>query len=83
MPRNRKANPLLREILAHNVRELRHEMNLSQEKLAELSNLHRTYIGAIERAERNTTQSTIEALSKALKVSPYELLIDKKERNEE
>ncbi len=48
------------------VRELRKQRGLSQEKLAELAGVHRTYIGMIERAEKNLTLTNIERISKAL-----------------
>ncbi len=51
------------------VRELRLEKGLSQEELANLSNVHRTYIGMIERAEKNLTLSNIEKISMALGIS--------------
>ncbi len=50
------------------IREERRRANLSQEKLAELADVHRTYIGMVERAERNITLLNIEKLSKALGV---------------
>lgn len=56
------------------VRELRKERGLSQEDLAELAGLHRTYIGGIERGERNVALVNILRLAKALNVSPGELL---------
>lgn len=56
------------------VRELRLERNLSQEKLAELADLHRTYIGMIERGEKNITLINIEKIAKALKLSLHNLL---------
>jgi transcriptional regulator with XRE-family HTH domain len=67
----------LRKILAENVRWERKKQNLSQEDLADICNLHRTYIGAIERAERNVTLSTLESLSVGLKVSVAKLLQEK------
>ena len=66
-------DPLL-AILSKNVRRLRQEAGLSQEKLAGISGLHRTYIGSIERGERNATVATLGKLAKALRVSPHELL---------
>lgn len=51
------------------VQELRKERNLSQEQLADLAGVHRTYIGMIERAEKNITLCNIERISKALKVN--------------
>jgi len=50
------------------VRELRKSKGLSQEALAEKANVHRTYIGMIERAEKNITLKNIEKISNALKV---------------
>ncbi len=56
------------------VREERSKRKLSQEQLAELANMHRTYIGMIERAEKNITLINIEKIAKALKIPPNELL---------
>lgn len=56
------------------VRQLRKALGLSQEDLAELTDLHRTYIGGIERGERNVGLINIVRLAKALNVSPSELL---------
>ena len=52
----------------------RKKNGLSQEKLAELAGLHRTYISDIERGTRNPTITTIFTLCKALKATPSELL---------
>lgn len=52
------------------VRELRLASGLSQEELAELAGLHRTYIGGIERGERNIGIANIFRLAQALKVPP-------------
>ncbi|WP_017292487.1 helix-turn-helix domain-containing protein [Geminocystis herdmanii] len=60
------------------VRELRIKQNISQEKLAEKANVHRTYIGMIERAEKNITLINIEKIAKALEVNIYDLFIDVK-----
>jgi len=51
------------------VREERIKQNLTQEELAAKAGLHRTYIGMIERAERNITLENIEKIAKALKIS--------------
>jgi transcriptional regulator with XRE-family HTH domain len=56
------------------VRELRKQLNLSQENLAEKAGLHRTYIGMIERAEKNITLINIEKIANALNVNIKELL---------
>ena len=73
----------LRQILAQNVRALRRQKNLSQEELALLCGLHRTYIGSIERAERNATLSTLDTLADALNISVPELLTKKGDDNDE
>ena len=58
------------------VRRAREQKGLSQEALADLCHLHRTYIGGIERGERNVGLMNLLRLSKALKVLPGELLQD-------
>ena len=55
------------------IRNIRIERGLSQEKLAFLAGLHRTYIGAIERGERNVSFRNIEKIAKTLKVDLEEL----------
>jgi len=65
-------------VVALNIRTLRKEMGLSQEGLAELTGLHRTYVGAVERAERNVTLSTLCSFAKALKATVPELLMKQK-----
>lgn len=57
-----------------NVREIRKSKGLSQEQLSFKAVLHRTYIGMIERAEKNITLSNIEKIAKALEVDIIELL---------
>lgn len=56
------------------VRELRHAIELSQDNFAAHANLHRTYIGGVERGERNPTLSTIIRIAAALDISPSQLL---------
>lgn len=63
-----------RAILAYNLRSLRHTQGLSQEALADLAGLHRTYVSSVERCERNATLDTLDKLSTALGIEPYELL---------
>jgi len=67
-------DPDLSRILAANLRRLRQKLALSQEKFAERCGLHRTYVGAIERGERNVTLKTLQQLAEALGVSATELL---------
>ena len=68
----------LRANLALNLRHIRAEQGLSQEALAELAGLHRTYVGAIERSERNVSIDNIGKLAAALRVHPSALLQDPK-----
>ncbi len=63
-------------LFGNSVRKLREQKGLSQEALADLSRLHRTYIGGIERGERNVGFLNLLRLSKALKVLPSELVQD-------
>lgn len=58
----------------YKIQKLRKDKGLSQEKLAELAGLHRTYIGMIERAEKNITLINIEKIALALKVEIKDLL---------
>lgn len=78
----RKPGTEIRRILAGNVRALRFQLDISQEELADLCGLHRTYVGAIERGERNVTLSTLEVFSKALGVSVPDLLTTKSQRHD-
>ena len=57
------------------VKEYRAQKGISQEKLAESASLHRTYIGMIERAEKNITLLNIEKIAKALEIEPKDLLL--------
>jgi transcriptional regulator with XRE-family HTH domain len=61
-------------VVAKAVRQLRREKGWSQEEFAAKCGLHRTYVGAIERAEENLTMRTLDKLAKALRVRPVDLL---------
>jgi transcriptional regulator with XRE-family HTH domain len=56
------------------VRRFREAQALSQEQLADLIGIHRTYIGGIERGERNPTLTMIERIAAALKLEPSALV---------
>ncbi len=56
------------------LRKRRAELGLSQEELANRAGVHRTYIGMIERAEKNITLKNIEKISKALKIEIDKLM---------
>lgn len=55
------------------VREARLAQNMSQEELARYADVHRTYIGMIERAEKNITLESIDKISKALNIKISDL----------
>lgn len=61
-------------IFGKNVRQYRHLLNISQEELAYRAGLHRTYIGMIERAEKNITLVNVEKIANALEIKIEDLL---------
>lgn len=63
------------EKFGEKVREERHKLGLSQEELASRAGVHRTYIGMIERAEKNITLENIEKIAKALNI-PLDKIMD-------
>ncbi|MBN2462659.1 MAG: helix-turn-helix transcriptional regulator [Dehalococcoidia bacterium] len=70
----RQPSRKMRQILAENIRAFRKSKGLSQEELADMCNLHRTYVGSVERGERNVTLSTLEVLAVALSIDIPKLL---------
>jgi transcriptional regulator with XRE-family HTH domain len=75
MVRSRRLYESARLRLARNVRARRKEGRLSQEELADRAGLHRTYVGSIERGERNVWIDNIERLADALQLDVADLLI--------
>ncbi len=66
----------LQIVVGRNIRRLRQERGLSQEDLADEIGVHRTYMGGVERGERNLTLRSLERLAERLGVSPLSLLED-------
>lgn len=73
MSKSEKSYELVRRF-AENVRRERLARNLSQEALADRADVHRTYIGMLERGEKNVTLSTLERIATALNVDAVSLL---------
>lgn len=63
-------------VFAANVRKKRLALGLSQEELAEAAGVHRTYVGMLERGEKNVTIYNIERIAIGLGVAPHTLLKD-------
>ncbi len=70
-----------RDIFAANMRRFRLAAGHSQETLAALCGLHRTYIGSVERGERNISIDNMEAIAHALKCSVAALVTGNGERS--
>ncbi len=73
----RKPSRKITQILSDNIRTLRRTKGLSQEDLADMCNLHRTYVGSVERGERNVTLSTLEVIAAALGINVPKLLTER------
>ena len=69
------SNPDLHK-LGNKIRLLRNQSQLTQEQLAELTGLHRTYIGGIERGERNVSILNLIRIAKALNITVSKMLED-------
>ncbi len=65
----------INEEVGFNIRRIREERDLTQEKLANLAGLHRAYVGQIERGEKNIGLKNLEKIAKALEV-PVRFLVD-------
>lgn len=77
MKKKRPVNTGIQAVFGKHIRELRTGRGYSQEELAEKANMHWTYLGGIERGERNPTLINIEKLATALDVSLPELFLFK------
>lgn len=77
----RQPSPRLAEILSDNIRNYRHSHGLSQEDFADRCGLHRTYVGSVERGERNVTLSTLEIFATVLGISVPKLLTRERSKN--
>lgn len=66
-------NPLLIKF-GKIVREERFKRELTQQALANIAGFHRTYIGMVERGEKNLTLTNLQKIAKALKIKPSKLL---------
>ena len=64
----------LREIVATNLRRLRHAKGMSQEELAEKAGLSARYVGAVERADKSASVTVLGRIADALKIEPAELI---------
>ena len=67
----------LARVLGRNLRSYRRERGHSQEAFADVIGVHRTYMGGLERGERNLTLKSLERLADALGVDPVDLLRDR------
>ena len=66
--------PTINQKLGQKIKRCRAKLNITQEELAELADLHRTYIGQIERAEKNITIYNLDKIAKALNLEAKDLL---------
>jgi transcriptional regulator with XRE-family HTH domain len=67
----------IRKTVGKNIKVIRDSLDLSQEDLAHLSGVHRTYISGLERGIRNPTITIVQSIAVGLKVSASKLLEDK------
>ena len=65
----------IRDIFAQNIKRVRRQRGLSQEDLASLANIDRTYVSALERRVYSASLDVVASIAKALVVEPHELLV--------
>lgn len=78
----RKPSSPLTAALAANIHAFREANDLSQEEFADMCGLHRTYIGSVERGERNVTLSTLEVFASVIGISVPQLLAGRTQKHE-
>lgn len=71
----------IKKTFGDNIRKYRLDKNLSQEKLASLCGLHRTYISDIECYQRNVSLENVQKIADALELEPYILIVERKKKN--
>jgi transcriptional regulator with XRE-family HTH domain len=64
----------LQHVVGRNLRRYRERRGLSQEAFADVVGVHRTYMGGLERGERNLTLRSVERIAAAIRVEPLDLL---------
>lgn len=74
MPKSSTAPGSGRLTFARNLRKARTRQRLTQERLAEVTGLHRTYVGSVERGERNVSIDNMERFARALGLTLEDLL---------
>ena len=66
------------KVFGENLRKYRTNRGISQEKFAEMCNLHRTYISDVERAQRSISLGNVQKIADALKIETYKLFLEEK-----
>ena len=64
------------EVFGSNLKKYREDKHISQEKFAEISGLHRTYISDIERFQRNVSPLNVQKIADAIGIDTYKLLME-------
>lgn len=64
------------KVFGTNLRRYREEKNVSQEKFAEMTGLHRTYISDVERFQRSISLSNVQKIADALEIETYRLFVE-------